>query len=45
MPVDALPTDRSEVGDWLFEQWAEVDAWISAIRPAVYGTESTTGGA
>ncbi|MGI9644443.1 MAG: 1-acyl-sn-glycerol-3-phosphate acyltransferase [Ilumatobacteraceae bacterium] len=41
VPAEELPTDSSDVGDWLFEQWVEVDAWISANRPAVYGTGAT----
>jgi 1-acyl-sn-glycerol-3-phosphate acyltransferase len=39
VPSQDIPTERSEVGDWLFDQWAAVDEWISTNRSAVYGTD------
>lgn len=39
VPSHDIPTDRSEIGDWLYSQWAVVDAWISANRSVAYGDD------
>jgi 1-acyl-sn-glycerol-3-phosphate acyltransferase len=34
VPSNEIPVDRSELGAWLFDRWAEVDKWIDDNRPA-----------
>jgi len=36
VPNADIPTDRAEFGDWLFDQWAAIDAWIAETRPSVF---------
>ena len=36
VPSTEIPTDRTEFGNWLFDQWAAIDAWITETRPSVF---------
>ena len=42
VPSRDIPEERNEVGDWLFDQWATVDRWISTHESAVYETDDAT---
>jgi 1-acyl-sn-glycerol-3-phosphate acyltransferase len=32
-PAESIPSDRDEAIDWLFAQWATLDAWVAARTP------------
>ncbi len=43
VPSADIPTDRTEFGDWLFDQWAAIDTWIVETRPSVFEADGTIG--
>lgn len=34
-----LPTDHDARGEWLFDRWLEIDAWVTETRAAMYPNE------
>ena len=39
IPRESIPAERSERVEWLFEQWAAVDDWVTeGVRPGLAGT-------
>ena len=34
VPADEVPRDRRAQEEWLYEKWAEIDAWIASHAPA-----------
>ncbi len=32
LPASEVPTDPAGLSDWLFTEWEQMDAWVSAHR-------------
>jgi hypothetical protein len=37
VPAADIPTDRSELSAWLYDEWEQVDRWIDEHHGEAYG--------